>query len=646
MRIARIKLLKKRRRFYMKNKMFKLFILTLILMVGFIWMPQNILAESLSDNEIELTLENEEITSDGSIRSGKCNNISWILDSEGKLILTGSGIIEQCDQGEGWRPFLNDIKTIEIGDGITGIGASAFSNVNKSEFVDYSNLQIQKVTIPNSIEKIDFSAFRGCYIQHLYYTGTKKTFIASEEFEGIGSLYASIFYDNRVKNVHCCDGDILESGPYRYILLQDGTIEILAYLGDEGNNSEGKNVITFPSEINGICVTSIGGGFRVGGGPWLAGVTIPDTVKNIGAFAFYNRPYLANVTFPEGLESIGEFAFCWDYKMAPSIKLPRSIKEIGESAFAENWDLTDIYYAGTKAEWKRIQGMGRRSFYSAIFGNLIIHCLDGEIFEDIPEDMEKDFPEGPDTWRDKEGVEGFVYRLYNIALLRDAEDAGLEDWMNRLQSGEENAAEVARGIFFSDEFLQRDYTDEQYVEFLYRTLFGRKSDAAGKENWLNCLENGVSREFVYHGFAESEEFTVLCDDFGVSRGGVDLEQYRDKNAEATGFIARLYTKMLGRKFDEGGLEDWCKAYITKEKTIENIAADGFLHSPEFEQQNLDDKEFVTRMYQTFLNREPDEAGLHDWIGRLERGEETRDSLVYGFTNSPEFAKLKQEYNLP
>lgn len=628
----------------MKNKMFKLFILTLILMGGFIWMPQNILAESLSDNEIELTLENEEIKNDGSIRSGKYNNISWILDSEGKLVLTGSGIIEQCNQGEGWRPFLDDIKAIEIGDGITGIGESAFSNVNKSEFGDYSNLQIQKVTIPNSIEKIESGAFSGCYIQHLYYAGTKRTFVASEMAHGRNSFYDCIS-SSTVKNIHCCDGDILESGPYRYILLQDGTIEIIRYLEDEGNNPEGKNVITFPSEINGICVTSIGGGSRVGGGPWLAGVTIPDTVKNIGAYAFYNMTYLANVTFPEGLESIGEYAFCWDYKIAPSIKLPRSIKEIGNSAFAENWDLTDIYYAGTKAEWKRIQ-FGQVRFYNF---NLIIHCLDGKMtqqLEDIPDDMEKDFPEGPDTWRNKDGIEGFVYRLYNIALLRDAEDAGLEDWMNRLQSGEENAAEVARGIFFSDEFLQRDYTDEQYVEFLYRTLFGRKSDAAGKENWLDCLENGVSREFVYHGFAESEEFTVLCDDFGVSRGEVDLEQYRDKNAEATGFIARLYTKMLGRKFDEGGLEDWCKAYITKEKTIENIAADGFLHSPEFEQQNLDDKEFVTRMYETFLNREPDEAGLNDWIGRLERGEETRDSLVYGFTNSPEFAKLKAEYNLP
>ena len=125
-----------------------------------------------------------------------------------------------------------------------------------------------------------------------------------------------------------------------------------------------------------------------------------------------------------------------------------------------------------------------------------------------------------------------------------------------------------------------------------------------------------------------------------------MNQYRDRNIQATGFIARLYTKMLGRKFDEDGLEDWCKKYLTKENTIEEIASHGFLHSQELANLNLSDEEFVTRMYETFLDREPEEEGLKDWIGRLRRGEETRDSIVYGFTNSPEFGNLKAEYNLP
>ena len=255
-------------------------------------------------------------------------------------------------------------------------------------------------------------------------------------------------------------------------------------------------------------------------------------------------------------------------------------------------------------------------------------------------------PDGPNTWEGKTGTEGFVYRLYNVALSRDAEEKGLQDWNNRLQTKKNTAAEVAQGFFFSEEFQNKNYSDAQFVEILYRTMFGRKSDDGGKQYWLDCLANGVSREYVYHGFAESQEFSNLCDSFGVERGQVTLGQYRDKNMQATGFIARLYTQMLGRSFDEEGIEYWCKAYITGQKSIEEIASVGFLHSQELANQNLSNEEFVTRMYETFLNREPEEAGLKDWVGRLERGEETRDSLVYGFTHSEEFGNLKAEYHLP
>lgn len=277
----------------------------------------------------------------------------------------------------------------------------------------------------------------------------------------------------------------------------------------------------------------------------------------------------------------------------------------------------------------------------------IICCKEGVIL--VTKGMAKTdstIPQGPETWKSKSGVEGFVYRLYNVALSRDAEEAGLADWTGRLNTKKENAAQVAWGIFFSPEFKNKCYTDAQFIEMLYQTMFGRTGDNGGKQYWLSLLENGVSREYVYHGFAESQEFSNLCGDFGVERGSVALNAYRDQNPDATGFIARLYTKMLGRKFDEDGLEDWCKKYLTKENTIEEIASHGFLHSPELDNQNLSDEEFVIRMYETFLNREPEETGLKDWLGRLQRGEVTRDSIVYGFTNSPEFGNLKAEYNLP
>lgn len=252
----------------------------------------------------------------------------------------------------------------------------------------------------------------------------------------------------------------------------------------------------------------------------------------------------------------------------------------------------------------------------------------------------------PSTSQGKTGTEGFVYRLYNIAMGREADETGFNDWNSQLKNKEKTAAEVAQGFIFSEEFKNFNYNNVQYVKILYRTMFGREADEGGLNGWVADLENGMSREYVYRGFVESAEFSNLCERYSVERGSVPLDTYRDRNAGATGFIARLYTKMLGREYDGNGLEYWCGKYHTGENTIEEIATVGFLHSQELQNLQLSDEEFVRRMYQTFLNREPEENGLQDWIGRLRRGEETRDSLVYGFTNSREFVNLKREYNLP
>jgi hypothetical protein len=60
---------------------------------------------------------------------------------------------------------------------------------------------------------------------------------------------------------------------------------------------------------------------------------------------------------------------------------------------------------------------------------------------------------------------------------------------------------------------------------------------------------------------------------------------------------------------------------------------GSLHSPEFRDKygSLDNRAFLTRVYQNVLNREPDQGGLLDWLSYLEsgrtRGEFLRDFVI-------------------
>ncbi|MBO4851404.1 MAG: leucine-rich repeat protein [Prevotella sp.] len=85
----------------------------------------------------------------------------------------------------------------------------------------------------------------------------------------------------------------------------------------------------------------------------LEGVTIPNSVTSIGEFAFYECANLESVTIGNGVTTIGESAFrnCTSLK---SITLPNSVTEIVNYAF-DNSGLTDVNYAGTKAQWNKVK---------------------------------------------------------------------------------------------------------------------------------------------------------------------------------------------------------------------------------------------------------------------------------------------------
>ena len=79
-----------------------------------------------------------------------------------------------------------------------------------------------------------------------------------------------------------------------------------------------------------------------------------------------------------------------------------------------------------------------------------------------------------DTYSESElAVRNFVIRMYQAVLDRPYDPVGLEDWTNGLLSGELDGEEVARGFILSDEFKERNLSDEEYVDVLYRTFFNR-----------------------------------------------------------------------------------------------------------------------------------------------------------------------------
>ncbi|WP_321311287.1 DUF4214 domain-containing protein [Halarcobacter sp.] len=115
-----------------------------------------------------------------------------------------------------------------------------------------------------------------------------------------------------------------------------------------------------------------------------------------------------------------------------------------------------------------------------------------------------------------EDVEDFVTRFYNLVLGRNPDAAGLIDWINQLNSGIRSGADVANGFFNSPEFVNRNLSNENFVNILYNTFFNRSPDTAGYQNWVDQLNNGETRQNIIDGFSNSQEFENLANEYGIS----------------------------------------------------------------------------------------------------------------------------------
>ncbi|NCC08519.1 MAG: DUF4214 domain-containing protein [Clostridia bacterium] len=240
-------------------------------------------------------------------------------------------------------------------------------------------------------------------------------------------------------------------------------------------------------------------------------------------------------------------------------------------------------------------------------------------------------------------VEAFVERLYTVALGRKSDALGKASWVNGLKNGTMTGAHVARGCLLSDEMKSRNLSDTDFVNILYKVFLDRAPDAQGFNNWLDCLQNGLSREYVVAGCANSDEFKMLCGRYQITQGSISPTQPRDMDRELTTVVNRLYKTLLGRDGEEPGLNDWCTALLTNSKTPKRVAY-GFVFSDEFTGKNYSNADFVEHMYAAFLGRASDAQGKENWMNHLNAGH-TRQEVFNGFADSDEFAAIAAQFGL-
>ncbi len=110
--------------------------------------------------------------------------------------------------------------------------------------------------------------------------------------------------------------------------------------------------------------------------------------------------------------------------------------------------------------------------------------------------------------------EAQIYRLYLGAMDRIPETEGFLWWLDKMRSGEKSLVDAAAGFIHSTEMTQLMDTDQngavshsELLNHLYGTVLNRTPDQAGWDWWLQELESGAKDQAeVLNAFAQSNEF--------------------------------------------------------------------------------------------------------------------------------------------
>lgn len=152
-------------------------------------------------------------------------------------------------------------------------------------------------------------------------------------------------------------------------------------------------------------------------------------------------------------------------------------------------------------------------------------CSIGYVFADLANSDEfislcELFHLEPGTWKPFENrdinpnLTKFISRMYNNVLGRRYDVDGINNHAGKyLELGDLYA--MAFDFLFSPEFIEKNTTDEEFVEILYSTFFDREPDTKGRNDWLKSLADGKSREEVLAGFVYSDECKKLVESFDI-----------------------------------------------------------------------------------------------------------------------------------
>ena len=235
-------------------------------------------------------------------------------------------------------------------------------------------------------------------------------------------------------------------------------------------------------------------------------------------------------------------------------------------------------------------------------------------------------------------VTKFVSHFYTDCLDRKGDAEGLNNWTKFLLNKTFDGTDVADGFIFSKEYLNTNPTNEEFIRTLYRTLLSREADQGGLNTWMEYMDNGVSEHFISAHFILSPEFTQLCKDYGILRGNPVLTENRDKDYDTTAYVTHVFREALGHDPKVEDLNNWTGFILDHRFTAKELA-EAFFLGGEYQSLNKTEAEFIQDLYETLLKREVKADELELQLKALETAGGDRKAILDIIAGSTEHVSI-------
>ena len=277
---------------------------------------------------------------------GNENSVTWSLDSDGTLTISGSGAMWDYSTANigskkraPWFEHKDNITTVIIEEGVTTIGTYAFWRCE----------QLTEITISATVTTIGNSAFMLCESLIQITIPQSVTSIGEFAFSGCRSL-TSVTLPNSISTIQ--QNTFANCTSLTSITIPEGvtTIGPCAFCDCTSLNS-----ITIPEGVTTI------GDLAFGGCTSLETIVIPSSVTTIGANVFDEVPGVssedgfliingilmkytgdaANVEIPSGVTKINQRAFEHNQSIV-TVKIPSGVTTLGNNAFSNCDSLVSV----------------------------------------------------------------------------------------------------------------------------------------------------------------------------------------------------------------------------------------------------------------------------------------------------------------